>query len=264
VNLVRVNPIVVFIILAIMEAFLVPGPGRTQDFASGEFTLAQGVRWENSVLPVGDYVYFVESNTSPQVVRVEQKGGGFSGVFTAQTFMRRESHGIGGIVLSFSGMESYVSSIIVRSLGEELIFSAPGEAAVEQTADPVRVKKPDASSFKALDYITIFNPRHEKMSPEEAEKVYLKACEVVEAEFNRPVPVRPHLTLRLGAGENALRYATREILLKKWDEFRFADTVVDLALFDMVPRDERAKLSNAAIRIAGATVNVCELKVCVN
>jgi hypothetical protein len=56
----------------------------------------------------------------------------------------------------------------------------------------------------------------------------------------------------------------REIQLKKWDEYRFADAVVELALHDMVPPEERVRLSDAAVHEAGATINICELKACVN
>jgi hypothetical protein len=55
-----------------------------------------------------------------------------------------------------------------------------------------------------------------------------------------------------------------EIELKKWDEYRFADAVVDLALHDLVTPEVRVKLGNTAVREAGATVNVCDLKACVN
>jgi hypothetical protein len=76
--------------------------------------------------------------------------------------------------------------------------------------------------------------------------------------FDLFVDIANSVVLRLGAGENVLHFKTREILLKKWD------AVVDLALYDMVPAEERLKLSNSAIHRAGATVSVCELKSCKN
>jgi hypothetical protein len=264
VNLVRGNSIILFAMLVLMDVVLFPMLGRAQQFISGEFKLSQEVRWENSVLPMGDYLYIVDSNESPAVVRVQQKGGSFSGVFIPQTFLRRDKLGNSGIDMASTGNETHVMSIHLRGLGGELVFSAPDTRTENQPADPIQTEGAAGSTVRTLEYLTILNPKHEKMSPEEAEKVYLRACEAVEKEFNRLLPVRPRLVLRLGAGDNVLRYPTHEIQLKKWDEYRFADAVVDLALYDMVPAEERVRLSNSAIHAAGATVNICELKACVN
>lgn len=263
-NLVRGNSIILFVIIVIVEVIIFPIHGRAQQVLRGEFSLSQEVRWENSVLPMGDYVYYVESNRWPAVVRVEQKGGGFSGMFIPQALLRPGKQGNVGIVLGAIGNDSYVMSLRLQDLGGELDFSVPSGEKAEQPSEPIPGHDAGASSAQMGEHLTILNPNHEKISLEEAEKVYLRACEAVEKEFNRAAPIRPQLILRLGSGNNVLRYPMREIQLKKWDEYRFADAVVDLALHDMLPPDERARLGNAAVREAGATVNVCELKACVN
>lgn len=198
------------------------------------------------------------------MVRVEQKGGGFTGVFIPHALLRPGKKGNTGIVLGAVGNDTYVISLRLQELGGELDFSVPDAAQERQPPDPTDEQDSGDSSTHAEKYLTILNPNHEKLSAEEAEKVYLRACEVVEREFNRSTPIRPRLLLRLGASHNVLRYPIREIQLKKWDEYRFADAVVDLALHDVVPPEERARLGNAAVHEAGATVNVCELKACVN
>jgi hypothetical protein len=263
VNLVRGNSIIVFVLLIIAVIIIFPIPSRAQQVVRGEFSLSQQVRWENSVLPMGDYVYFVDSNHWPAAVRVEQKGGSFTGVFIPHALLRPGRKNNTGIVLGAVGNDTFVMSMQLQALGAELDFSAPGTGAEDQPADPTDAHEMGDSSRHAEEYLTILNPNHEKISLEEAEKVYLRACEVVEKEFNRPTPIRPRLILRLGAGDNVLRYPIREIQLKKWDEYRFADAVVDLALHDMVPPEERARLGNTAVHEAGATVNICELKSCV-
>ncbi len=265
-NLVRGNSIFVFIISVLIELVIFPMPGGAQQVVRGEFNLSRQVRWGNSVLPMGEYNYFVDSNHWPAVVRVEQGGGGFSGVFIPQALLRPGRKGSDGIVLGDAGKDAYVMSLDLPGLGEELDFSAPGAGADEEkrAANPAPANEAGVSYSSALEYLTILNPNHEKISPEEAAKVYLRACEVVEKEFNRATPIRPRLLLRLGANDNVLRYPMREIQLKKWDEFRFADAVVDIALHEMVPPEERIKLGNTAVRNAGSTVNVCELKACVN
>jgi hypothetical protein len=249
-------------ILAVAGWGLLPKAGWPQGFVSGEFNLTREVRWVDTALPMGDYDYFVESNQWPYTVRVEQKGGEFKGAFIPASFLRRDHIDNGGVILTTVGGETYVTSIRLPSLGGEIFFPAPGSAADGLPTEALSVRRPATPAVDTREFITILNPNHEKFSAEQAEKVYLRVCEAVQKEFSRPLAVHPHLTLRLGAGENVLRYPTREILLKKWDEYRFADAVVDLVLFDMVPRDERVKLGNIAVTAARSTVSVCELKDC--
>ena len=265
-NLVRGNFVIVFALLTIAFITIFPSPTRAQQVVRGEFSLSQEVRWGSSVLPMGDYVYFVDSNRWPAAVRVEQKRGGFTGMFIPQARLRPGKQASAGIVLRSVGSDTYVKSLQLEELGAELDFSAPGTEAEDRPADPLNGHETGvpSSSSGGSEYITILNPTHEKISPEDVERVYLRACEAVEKEFNRPAPIRPRLVLRLGAGNNVLRYPMLEIQLKKWDEYRFADAVVDLALHDMLPPDERVRLGNTAVREAGATVNICELKVCLN
>jgi len=264
VNLIRENSIFVFaiiIILSISAAF--PNASRAQQILRGEFSLSQQVRWGSSVLPAGDYVYFVDSNRWPIAVRVEQKGGGFSGMFVPQALLRPGKQGLTGIGLGTVGHDSYVATLYLQGREGELDFSAPGAEGRQQAGEATQVREAGESSTLAAGYLTILNPTHEKMSQVEAERVYLSACQAVEKEFNRPNPIRPRLLLRLGTSGNILRYPMREIQLKKWDEYRFADAVVDLALHDMVSPEERSKLGSIAVQEAGATVNICDLKACV-
>jgi hypothetical protein len=145
-----------------------------------------------------------------------------------------------------------------------LYFSAPRTDERKPAADETRAPEPGLLQVRATQYLTVIDPKHEKISLEEAERVYFKVCEAVEKQFNHPDPIRPHVVLRLGAGDNVLRYPIGEIQLKKWDQYRFADGVVDLAIHYMLPPGDRARLGSDAVRDAETTVNVCELKACVN
>jgi len=264
-----VNPfrgvfIFVFAIVALAGMNFFTSTACAQNRARGEFNLKQKTHWENAILPEGNYLYSIETMPSPAVVRVWQKGGGFSGVFVPQSLLQENSLGHTEIVLRQVGDGPYVTSFHVPSLNAELIFSIP-----EATADSTDLEAnhaPDhgSSGARTSDLFTIINPNHTYVSIAEAEKVYLKVCQVVEMEFNRPTPVRPRLTLRLGAGEDLLHYPNREIRLKKWDEIQFAEAIVDLALHDMVTPVERLRLSKTAVSRANMTVSLCELKVCVN
>jgi hypothetical protein len=262
--------LVVYAVLVVFLAVLFPGFGwsqqeqQKQKIVSGEFNISQEIHWENSVLPMGDYIYYVESNRWPLVVRVEQKDGSFSGMFVPFIFLRPNQQGKSGIALAHVGSDTYVKALNLPDGQGELSFTIPDSEEEDQPAETARTKDTPAALARAAEYLTIFNPNRDKISIEEVEKVYLGACEAVEKEYHRPAPIRPRLILRLGTESNVLRFPMREILLKKWDEYRFADAVVALALNDMVSREDRARLTNTAVKAAGTTVSVCELKACVN
>jgi hypothetical protein len=211
---------------------------------------------------MGDYVYYVDTQLRPAVVRVEQRGGEFSGTFIPQAFLRPGTKHGSGLALAGNGESMYVAALHLDSMNGELDFSAPDTDREVEETDLSRDS--GVSSVGAQGYLTILNPNREKLSLEEAEKLYWKACQAVEREFNRSTPIRPKLVLRLGASNNLLRYPMREIQLKKWDQYRFAEAVVDAALQEMVRPVERSRLGDAAVREAGATVHICELKACVN
>jgi hypothetical protein len=264
VNLIRGKSIFVLATCVTAATIIFPIASRAQQVVRGEFSVSQAVRWGNSVLPMGDYVFFVEPNRWPFVVRVEQEGGGFSGMFIPEDSLRPGRQGKTGIVLGRTGNDTYVMSLRLQGLWGELDFSVPVAEMEEEPGEPIQGHETGISSLQPSEFLTIINPNHEKVSPEEVEKVYLRACEAVEKESNRPTPIRPRLILRLGANGNVLRYPMQEIQLKKWDEYRFADAVVELALHDKVTPEERVRLSNTAIRQAGAIINICKLKACVN
>lgn len=263
-NLIRGNSIILFAILVIAEIAAIPMLGRAQVVVSGEFNLSREVRWENSALPMGDYVYLVDSSHSPFLVRLERKGGGFSGVFIPYAFLRPGTKSNSGIFTAHIGNDSYVISFQLQELGGELDFSVPDTEAEKESAGRIQAPDTHNSPSRALGYVTILNPNHEKISLDEVEKVYLRVCETIEREFHRPSSTRPRLILRLGASVDVLRYPMGEIQLKKWDRYRFADGVLDLAMHSTLPPEERARLSDIAVRAAAATVSVCELKACAN
>lgn len=253
-----------FAIFVIAEIGLFPGYGYAQQMARGAFSLSQEVHWGSTVLPKGDYTYSVDAQNEPAVVRVFQKGGSFSGLFLPQTFSEERYSGPDQIVLERIGGDMFVAAMHVGSLGTELIFFNSGASEDVRPPELTPVQLSVASGAVAVETFTIVNPNHEKVTIAEVQKIYLSACEAVERKLDWPSPIRPRFILRLGAPENVLRFSSVEILLKKWDDFRFAEAIVDLALRELVSPEERERLSNLAVVQAGATTNLCELKHCVN
>ncbi len=114
------------------------------------------------------------------------------------------------------------------------------------------------SGALAQEWFTIRNSKKQRVSPAEAEKVYLSACAVVKQEFNRTTRVRPRLTLVLGADTNGVDYHDREIRLTKWDKHMFAQGVVILAVENLLSRDDILRLGQLAVTWADATLDVAE------
>ena len=108
--------------------------------------------------------------------------------------------------------------------------------------------------------IAIENPRSQAWPYAEAQRLYLSACKVVEQEFGRTDPVRPRLTLILGANSNAVYYPKHQVQLTKWNKYQFAQGVVMLAVDDLLPTDMKISLTKLAVSTADSTVGVDELK----
>jgi hypothetical protein len=244
---------VVFAIVAMAGMGWLPGSVRAQASAGGQFKLSQQVHWGNAVLPTGSYIYSVDSGTWPAVVRVRQVGGSFTASFLPRTSFQESDSDSRGIVLARIGEETFVTSLRVEERGLVLNFSVPNAE--------TEVPHPDSIQE---GFFTVLNPGNEKVSYSEVEKVYLAACETIERQFNLPTPIRPRLTVHLGASENNLHYPDRELRLARWDKNRFAEAVVELVLHDMISPEDRLRLTKLAVTKAGATVSLCELKNCTN
>jgi hypothetical protein len=231
---------------------------------AGQFSLSQSIHWGNTILPTGRFTYSIDTAAGATVVRVRQIGGNFTGLFLPQT----ESEGSGsnsrGIVLAKLGGDIFVTSLRTEGRGLVLNFSPPNAEPDAAHPGATVTRYLSASRDPALGYFTIFNPANEKISYAEAEKVYLAACQTIEREFNRPDPIRPHLTVHLHSDENNLHYPDRDLRLSRWDKDRFAEAVVELVLHDMVSPQERLRLTKLAVSQAEATVGLCELKTCTN
>lgn len=64
----------------------------------------------------------------------------------------------------------------------------------------------------------------------------------------------------LGSEADRVYYAKREIQLRKWDKYKFAQGVVILAAEALLTQDEKFSLTGMAVTEAEATVDVRQLK----
>lgn len=108
----------------------------------------------------------------------------------------------------------------------------------------------------AQEPFTVRNPKHQKWSPAEADRIYISSCAVVRQEFHSIHLLRPTFTLVLGADKDVLSLDQRELRLRKWNSQFFSQAIVLLSFDEMLPVEERLRLMQRAIRWAEATTDV--------
>lgn len=96
----------------------------------------------------------------------------------------------------------------------------------------------------------------QKWPTEEADKLYLSACSVVQQEFGTPQPVRPRLKLVLGAESNRALFDKREIQLTQWDPYLFTQGVVVFAFEELMGPDKQHAIALRAVRWADSVVRI--------
>ena len=96
--------------------------------------------------------------------------------------------------------------------------------------------------------------------PADAEQIYVTACSAVERELRTGRPLRPQVTLVLGARENGAFVGPREIRLTRWDPYMFAQGVVFFALDELLPKQDRLAMAKRAVAWSSSTVAVNNLR----
>lgn len=99
----------------------------------------------------------------------------------------------------------------------------------------------------------------QKWPAKEADKLYLSACSVVQREFGIARPVRPQITLVLGAENNEAFFDRREIRLTQWNPYLFAQGVVIFAFEELMGRDRQLAIAMRALRGSESVVQIDEI-----
>ena len=157
-----------------------------------------------------------------------------------------------------------ITSLDVKNGGAVLTFAPPNSPpAPNAGAQALEIQEGVSGDSSSPDggFFAVHNPRNQAMPYPEAEMIYLSACRVVEQEFRRSDLIRPRLSLLLGSESDGVYYPKREIQLKKWDKYKFAQGVVILAVESLLPRDQKYSLAKLALAEADSFVDVRELKI---
>ena len=111
-----------------------------------------------------------------------------------------------------------------------------------------------AAGCWAQQLLTVQVKGSQKWPAEEVDKLYVSACSAVQREFGGAQPVRPQLTLVLGADKDQADLDKREIRLIRWNPDLFAQGVVVFAFQDLMPPEHRLAVAHRAVNWAGSTI----------
>jgi hypothetical protein len=241
---------------------VIPIPSLAQSQPAAAFRFSKEVHWGSAVLQPGDYFVSISAGATP-VVTVVQKGGASAATIAPRAVSSESFSGNTRLVMNEDAAGAYVTSLYLKNTQTVFTFASPG--AQPQLTNP---GAQDLSRQKAISsdsasgeggLFAIDNPRSQAWPHAEAQALYLSACKVVEQEFARTDPIRPQLTLVLGASTDGVNYPKHEIQLMKWDKYQFAQGVVILAVSEILPHDMRISLTRLAVLEAESTVGIDEL-----
>jgi len=121
-----------------------------------------------------------------------------------------------------------------------------------------------SSHAQTLLPFDVSNPKHLKWSTEEAERIYVSACELVARSIRpeNPPHLVPKFTLVLGANEDSTMRngETSEVHLRAWNAGRFAEAMVLVAMREIFKSEDVTNLTRDTLIAAHASVSVSELK----
>lgn len=112
----------------------------------------------------------------------------------------------------------------------------------------------------AQDALSVRNQTNQRWPAAEGQRIYLSACAGVQREFGRTLPLVPKVTLVLGADKNEVWFVGGEVRLTKWNRDAFAEGVVWLAFFNLMPSQQRLTIARQALNVADSTVDIEEFK----
>lgn len=156
----------------------------------------------------------------------------------------------------------WLAGVAVAGLLWTVIASgvALAQAAVETSKDGGTAQN---GSSSALPF-EVSNPKHQKWAELEAGRIYIQACDLLARSIRpeHPPQLRPKFRLVLGADtdEFVRDAAMSEIHLKLWNPEKFAQGVVVVALREVIPRPDLARLARLSVTLASSTVDISEIR----
>jgi len=142
------------------------------------------------------------------------------------------------------------------------VISVAVARAQEPTA-PSNANSAEIASSSTTPF-EVSNPKHKKWPETEAERIYTSACDLLARSVHpeHPPQLRPKFRLVLGTDHDEFvrEGSIEELHLRSWDPEKFAQGVVVVALRDLVPRPDLARLARLSVTLAGSTVDVSDFR----
>jgi hypothetical protein len=146
-----------------------------------------------------------------------------------------------------------------------LLFTAASTVMVraQEPIGPVDEASIDAVTSSNVAF-EVSNPKHKKWPETEAQRIYTSACELLARSIHPEHPPQLHPKFRLVLGADSDEFvrdgALAELHLKSWDPEKFAQGVVVVALRELIPRPDLARIARQSVTLAGSTVDVSNLR----
>lgn len=110
----------------------------------------------------------------------------------------------------------------------------------------------------------VSNPKQKNWSPEQAERIYSSACDLLARAVRpeKPPQLHPKFRLVLGADHDEfMRLGSEvEIRLKNWQPAKFAEAVVMVATREVLQEKDLNQIVRQSLYLANATVPVSQLR----
>ena len=113
-------------LLAVTTLSFAPSLAHAQEVARGQFSLPRAVRWQNAVVPAGDYRFSLESSGAAGMLylrKLDGKPAGF--MFLVPDTEPAKSSSVSKLILQSTPEGTYVSAMQLPELGMTLHFPVP-------------------------------------------------------------------------------------------------------------------------------------------
>jgi hypothetical protein len=122
-------------LLALSTIMLAPALAGAQEPLRGQFTLPHDVRWENAVVPAGDYQFSLQPEGPAGVLLLSKLSGKRTGFMFLVANMEETKPSVPNqLVLEAAPEGSYVSAMQLPEFGMTVHFSPPSHAVEKQLA----------------------------------------------------------------------------------------------------------------------------------
>jgi hypothetical protein len=125
-------------LLALTALNVVPSPASAQEAAHGKFTLTHDVRWQNAVVPAGDYQFSYNEEAAPRLLMLNKLNGSRTGfMLLVRDSEDAKPTDLSRLILQTTADGTYVSAMQLPEFGVTLHFRVPSATAERRIAKAV-------------------------------------------------------------------------------------------------------------------------------